>query len=98
MCSSNRRRPRGFTLVELLVILAVLAFLLGLLLTAVQKVREAANRAQCQNNLRQIVLGTINLADTYGGRLPPLAGPFPNNKSEGTVFYYILPYLEQNDL
>jgi prepilin-type processing-associated H-X9-DG protein len=98
MCCSNRRRPRGFTLVELLVILAVLAFLLGLLLTAVQKVREAASRAQCQNNLRQIILGTINLADTYGGRLPPLAGPFPNNKSEGTVFYYILPYLEQDSV
>jgi prepilin-type N-terminal cleavage/methylation domain-containing protein len=96
-----RQRRCGFTLIELLVVIAIIAVLLSLLLPAVQKVREAANRAQCSNNLKQITLATIDCANTYHGLLPPLYGSYPTvsaNAAFGTVFYHILPYMDQNPL
>ena len=98
VCRTACRKPHGFTLFELLVVLAVLLVLLGLLLPAVQKVREAAARISCDNNLKQITLGTINCADTYDGKLPPSIGPYVNANRDGTVFFFILPFIEQDNL
>ena len=97
------RRWRGFTLIELLVVIAIIAILIGLLLPAVQKVREAAARAQCMNNLKQMSLATINCADQHDGSLAPSIGLWPNpkpsnNNSDGGTLLHILPYIEQGNL
>jgi prepilin-type N-terminal cleavage/methylation domain-containing protein len=96
-------RKRGFTLIELLVVIAIIAILIGLLLPAVQKVREAANRAQCQNNLRQMGLGLQNMMDTYSGKIPPNLGTYPNppgyiNNGEGSALFLLLPWVEQGNI
>jgi hypothetical protein len=91
---------RGVTPVQLIVFLAVILILAGLLLPIVARLRMSASRAQSQNNLKQLVLGTINMADTYRGKLPAVAGPFDPAKPDkvGTLHYYVLPYLEQQPL
>jgi prepilin-type N-terminal cleavage/methylation domain-containing protein len=103
--SMKKAHDGGFTLIELLVVIAIIAILIGLLLLAVQKVREAAARMSCQNDLKQVGLASHNYESAYGALPPGYVGPSAADQTAALyngplvgVNIILLPYIEQNNL
>jgi prepilin-type N-terminal cleavage/methylation domain-containing protein/prepilin-type processing-associated H-X9-DG protein len=100
--SPHRRTCGGFTLIELLVVIAIIAALISLLLPAVQSAREAARRAQCANNFKQLALGMANYVEAIG--CYPMGWPFQREPNSGSlianhsIFVAELPFIEQRPL
>jgi prepilin-type N-terminal cleavage/methylation domain-containing protein len=97
MIRTNKQR-NGFTLVELLVVIAIIAVLMSLLLPAVQKVREAAARTRSQNNLKNLGTALHNYASSAGNYLPPSFGTASGPVGDASLFFCILPQIEQENL
>jgi prepilin-type N-terminal cleavage/methylation domain-containing protein len=96
--SLHQQHRRGFTLIEMLVVIAIIGILIGMLLPAVQKVREAAARSKCQSNLRQLALG-VHVHHDQKSSFPPLWGWVGQSNQSGSVHgnvnYHLLPFIEE---